>query len=297
MDTLTCMKTFRAVVQEGGFSAAGRKLGYSKVLVSKYVGQLEERLNTRLLQRTTRKVSLTTAGKAYFERCVQLLDDFDDLEESIHEKSKAVKGLLRISAPVSFAELCLMPVIAAFAQTHPQVTIEITLSDRFLDLVDDNIDIAIRIAHLPDSSLIAKRLAQVEVIACATPAYLNRHGLVQHPHELQHHKLIQDTNITNSQRWIFGHGRQELTVEVDGQLKVNSARAARELALSDFGIALCPSFVVQQDINAGSLTPILSSFRPEPLGIYAVYTHKRHLSPRVRLFIEALAIHFDDDKW
>ena len=296
MDKLNCMKAFVAVVEAGGFSNAARKVRMSKNLLSKYVAQLEGELNVRLLNRSTRKVSTTPTGQAYYERSLPILAELEELEASVQATQTTPRGELRISAPVSFAELYLMPVISEFSKRWPDLNIELVLADRFVDLVEEGIDVALRIAELPDSSLVARHLCPVRTVVCASPTYLREAGRPEHPLELTRHRAIFDSNITTSRQWLFQEQDKKLAITIPGALMVNSVRAVRELLLADLGLAMCPDFVVVDDIRAGRLEEILADYAFHHMALYAVYPHRRHLSAKVRLLIDALVEKFSNAK-
>lgn len=297
MDHLTCMRAFAAVAETGGFSRAARRTGISKALLSKYVAQLEEHLGVRLLHRTTRQVRLTTTGRAYLERSLPLLAELEELEASVRETHAEPAGTLRVHAPLSFAELQLMGPLAAFRQRHPRIEVELLLGDRLVDLVEEGVDLALRIAELPDSSLVARRLAPVRLVCCAGRDYLEPQGRPDHPEDLTRHRCLVDTNSPDAGHWAFRDGERTLRVPVRGGFRVNSARAIRELALAGQGIARIPLFVVADDLRSGRLELLLAPFEPPPLGLYAVYPHRRHLSARVRLLIDLLAERFGEPPW
>ncbi|MEE9494862.1 MAG: LysR family transcriptional regulator [Gammaproteobacteria bacterium] len=292
MDKLACMRAFVAVVDADGFSSAARKVGMTKALLSKYVAQLEQSLATRLLQRTTRHVSPTEIGRAYYERCIPLLEELDELESSVRDIHASPRGELRISAPVSFAELHLMSLVSAFTQQYPDICIDLRLSDRVVDIVEEGIDLAIRIGNLPDSSLVARSLGEIQTIAYASPEYLQENGVPQQPDDLLQHACVIDTNIADGRRWRFKHNGRETTVPVQGNHAVNSAIAVRELVLAGKGIAIGPRFVIADDLKAGRLNSVLGEYEIQTFGLYAVYSHRRHLSTKVRLFIDCLIAHF-----
>lgn len=291
MDKLACMHTFVAVVEAAGFSEAARRLGVSKALISKQVNQLEEHLDVRLLHRTTRHVRATSIGQAYFEQCRPLLAELDDLENAVQSNNANPKGELRLTAPITFAELRLMPVVSDFSRRFPEVKLNIDLTDRFVDLVEERIDVAIRIGTLTDSSLVARKLGTTSMLACASPAFLTQYGEPTQPHQLADYACVVDCNYAGGTHWALGTGEHAVTIEIATRLVVNSARAARELVLADHGIGFLPSFVVADDIAKGKLKQLLSDFPSEPLGIYAVYPHRKHLSAKVRLFIDAAVEH------
>ena len=249
MDKLMCMNAFINVVETRGFSSAGRKLGISKTLISKYVAQLEDVLGVLLLQRTTRRVTTTEIGYAYYQRCIPLLEEVDELESMVRLKHMKPAGNLVLSAPTSFSELHLMPVLFEFTQRYPDVNIDLQLTDRFVDIVEDGIDIAIRIGNLEDSSLIARKIAPIRLIICASPQYLEKAAPLTHPQDLKLHRCIIDSNYSIGGHWAFQINEQKILVDVNASIKVNSVRAVRELLLSGSGIAICPLFAVSDDIR------------------------------------------------
>ena len=288
MDKLACMRAFVTVVEGGGFSEAARRRGVSKALISKQVGDLEESLGLRLLHRTTRKVTPTSSGQAYFEQSRLLLAEFDELEAAMRFAGANPGGVLHVAAPVTFAEMHLMPVVSRYCGRYPEVTVKLDLTDRFVDLVEERIDVAIRIGELGDSSLVARRLGEVAMELCASVDYLEAHGEVAEPLQLAEHRCVLDSNYPGGNRWTLGSGDRLVTVEVEPRLIVNSARAGRELVLAGHGIAFLPSFAIADDINKGRLQRLLPDYASEPIGIYAVYPHRKHLSAKIRLFIDEM---------
>ncbi|WP_292897040.1 LysR family transcriptional regulator [Nitratireductor sp.] len=290
MDTLSRMRAFVDVVEAEGFSAAARKVGKSKALLSKYVRELEDELGALLLNRTTRQLSLTEAGHTYFARAVELLRDVEDLAEAVRDSSGDVRGRIRLSAPRTFADAPIGQSLIDFASAHPDVTLEINLDDRFVDLVEEGFDLAIRITKLADSSLIAKRLAPFRVVLCASPALISRHGEPGTPQELTHLPCIVDTNSRYRQNWPFRlEDGTTVNVPVTGRLEVNSPMAARAAALSGLGFAILPDFIADPEISAGRLVPLLEQNSFDGAGIYAIYPHRRYLPAKVRAFVDFLA--------
>lgn len=292
MDRLQAMLAFRAVADSGSFSTAARQLGRSKAVISRLVADLESHLGARLLNRTTRRVSLTDVGRGYHARCVQLLADLDELEGSARDAQAVPRGRLRLAGPHTFGELFLVPALHAFGAQYPAIEIDLTLTDRFVDLVEDRFDLAIRIADLPDSTLVARRLADMRLIVCASPDYLARRGRPRQPSDLLRHVCIVDTNLRQPATWSFEVGGQRTSVRVSGRFAVNSARAACDLAVAGDGIALAPDFVADTHLAAGRLQPLLSEFATAPRGIWAVYPHRRHLALRQRVLIDFLVARF-----
>ena len=295
MDKLACMRAFCHVVKEGTFSAAAKKINSSKVLVSRHVAALEQDLGVCLLRRTTRKMSLTDEGKAYFERCLRLLDDFDELESSVKNRHQNVEGHLRISVPSeAFICLHLVPFISRFVKEYPNLTLDIFSSDRYIDIVEEGFDAAIRIGQLSDSSLIARWLADIEMIICSTPGYLaqNQSNLLDIPQHLEQHKLVVDTNYRGAPSWKFKREEEVISIQPKGIISVNSAQAVKQFLLEDIGVGLCPSFMVDDGLADGSLVRVLSDWEISSGGIYVVYTHRNHLSSKVVTFVNALAEYF-----
>ncbi|ABC31499.1 Transcriptional regulator [Hahella chejuensis KCTC 2396] len=286
------MRAFCAVVQEGGFSAAGRKLNLSKVLVSKYVGQLEDRLGARLFHRTTRKVRLTPTGEAYYLRVSPLLRELDDIEARVRDEHGEPEGLLRIAAPASFAEIHLMPLVALMLEKYPGLTLDVRLADRYVDLLEEQVDLAVRIGYLQDSSLVAQKLADIPIVWCAGAAYLERRKAPQSPDDLAEHCVIFDSNYSGGDYWPVPREGGVTRQPMRKRVSVNSARAAKELALAGMGLARLPAFVIGDELASGELRPVLQEYWPEASAVYAVYPHRRHLSARVRLFVEEAKVYF-----
>lgn len=292
MDTIDGMRTFVTVVNAGSFTAAAERLDLSQALVSKYVGQLEARLGVRLLNRTTRRLSLTEVGRAYHERCMQLLESFDELEAAVQERHSTPRGHLRISAPLTFGELYLTPLISEFLQREPGISVDLQLNDRFVDLLDEGVDVAIRMGKLEDSQLVARRLGRSRLVLCAAENYLARAGTPEHPRDLADHVCILDSNLRSFPHWPFHAAGEDFTVRVSGRFTVNSAQAARKMALAGQGVALCPDYVVGDDLGQGRLRALLGEFQAPAPGIYALYPHSRYLAAKVRAFVDFLVGRF-----
>ncbi|WP_299870044.1 LysR family transcriptional regulator [uncultured Hoeflea sp.] len=289
MDTLTRIRAFIDVVEAEGFSAAARKVGRSKALLSKYVRELEDDLGALLLNRTTRQFSLTEAGHTYFRTASDILKEIDNLADLVREGSTDLKGRIRVSAPRTFADAAIGKSLIDFALAHPDVTLEIISDDRFVDLVEEGFDIAIRITRLEDSGLIARKLAAFSLIACASPEFLEKHGPITHPSQLSGIPCIIDTNSRFLKNLRFeNEDGTALTVSVDGRLEVNSPLAAMRAAEAGLGVAVLPDFVFREREAKGTLTPILSDFLPDDRGIYAIYPHRRYLPAKVRAFVDYL---------
>ncbi len=292
MDTLTRMRTFVEVVEAGGFSAAARKMGRSKALISKYVRELEDELGARLLNRTTRTLSLTEVGQTYARDATEILQRIDDLQSSVGDAHAAARGRLKVSAPRTFGDGELGRAIMDFVMQEPDITLELHLEDRFVDVVDEGFDVAIRITSLADSSLIARRLSSFRIVCCASPEVIAAHGKPEMPIDLVDLPCIVDWNV-NRGHWPFTVEGERVTIAVKGRVEVNSPNVGRQAALAGLGFLMVPYLVVHDDITAGRLVPVLESFETSAIAIHAVYPHRRHLSGKVRAFIDYLVRWFD----
>lgn len=291
MDRLTGMAVFAKVVEQQGFSAAARALGMSKSAVSKQVAALEDRLGARLLNRTTRRLSLTDAGTAFYERCARVLAEAEEAERAVGSLQAEPRGLLKINAPMSFGVLHLAPAIPEFMERHPAVTVDITLNDRIVDLIDEGYDLAVRIARLPDSSLVARRLAPGTRVFCASPDYLERHGTPSHPRDLAEHNCMIYSYMP-LEEWRYRGPDGEGSVRVRGSLRANNGEVLRAALLAGLGIAPMPTFIVGPDLRTGRLRTVLDAYRDDASSVYAVYPHARYLSAKVRLFVDFLRQRF-----
>lgn len=290
---LARIRAFVQVFDAGGFSSAARQHGRSKALLSKYVTDLEDYLGVRLMNRTTRKLSLTEAGEAYYREASQLLQQLDDLDNSILDQTAAPRGLLRVSAARNFGEMILAPVIYDFVAKHPEVTLDLRLEDRFVDLVDEGIDVALRISAAQDSSLIARKICDMQHSAVASPVYLDAHGVPNRPDDLRNHACIVDTNLTGQANWRFVDKGETVSVHVNGPVRVNSPLSARDAAVVGLGIALLPGYLANPMIRAGRLVTILGPYMPSGASLQAVYPHRRHLAGKVRALIDHLVDWFE----
>ena len=281
MDQFAAIRTFVAVADAQSFSNAARALRIAKSAVSRQVSDLEADLGARLLHRTTRSLSLTEAGRAYFERATRILADLDDANRAVGELQAAPCGRLRISAPMSFGFLHLMPALSDFMARYPEVVVDLAMNDRFVDLVDEGFDVAVRIATLPDSSLIARQLAPARRVICASPNYLSTHGAPKAPLDLKTHVCLFNSNLPSAREWRFvSPDGAPLPVTVNGPLSVDNGDALRVAALRGLGLANLPTFIVGADLQSGALATVLDSFLAQDLSISAVYPHSRHTSRR-----------------
>ena len=297
MDKFQEMRALVAVVDTGSFVRAADALGLSKTAVSRLVAELEARLGTRLLHRTTRKLSLTQEGEVFHERCRRLLDDVAEAEAELVAHSGEAIGQLRINVPVTFGLLHLAPLWPAFMAMHPRVVLDVTLSDRLVDLVDEGYDLAVRIARLQASSLVSRQLASTRLILCASPQYLHRHGVPQHPADLAQHAVISYTLLTTGEQWEFEGPQGPVGVKIVARMRTNSGDTCCAAALQHQGIVLQPSFLVGAHLASGALVEVLPQYRSIELGVYAVYPTRKHLTPKVRALIDFLVEAFRMQAW
>jgi DNA-binding transcriptional LysR family regulator len=289
MDTLTRMRAYIDVVEAEGFSAAGRKVGRSKALLSKYVRELEDELGVLLLNRTTRQFSLTEAGHTYYKRASELIQEIDGLQEIVRDSSGDVRGRIKLSAPRTFADAEIGQSLIDFAKAHPEIVLEIHLDDRFVDLVEEGFDLAIRITRLESSSLIARKLAPFSVRIVASPDVLARHGTPARPQDLAGLPCIIDTNGRWMSNWQFRRDNDEIfSVSVTGPIEVNSPLATRAASLAGLGFAILPDFIAEPELKSGRLISVLDAFLPTNGGIFAVYPHRRYLPAKVRFLVDFL---------
>jgi DNA-binding transcriptional LysR family regulator len=297
MDRFQEMHAFVAVVEAGSFVRAADALNLSKTAMSRLVSDLETRLGTRLLHRTTRKLSLTLEGEVFLERCKQLIDGVAEAEAELSVNSGEATGRLRINVPVSFGLLHLAPLWPAFMKQHPKVMLDVTLSDRLVDLVDEGYDLAVRIARLQASSLVSRQLTSTRLILCASPEYLRRHGTPAHPSEIAQHAVIAYSLLAMGEQWEFEGPAGPVTVKVTPRMRTNSGDTCCAAALQHQGIVLQPSFLVGTHLASGALVEILPQYRSIELGVYAVYPTRKHLTQKVRTLIDFLVDAFRMRAW
>ena len=294
MDRMTSMATFVKVVESGGFSAAARALSISPSMVTAHVQSLEERLGVRFLNRSTRRVSLTEVGHAYYERCLQILAEMEDADRIAQALQSTPRGTLRLNTSIAIPPL-LAPVIAEFVALYPEVSNNLTMTDRMIDLVEEGFDLAVRNRAVPDSSLIVRRVATYRFVVCGAPGYLAARGTPRHPSDLVHHNCLVYSQSAWGNEWRFDGPQGEQSVAVTGNLQANSDNALRLAAVHGQGLALAPSFLLIDEIKAGRLVPVLSEFLQTEHAINAIYPHRHYLSAKVRTFIDLLAKHFHAD--
>jgi DNA-binding transcriptional LysR family regulator len=294
MDKIEAMQAFARVVAVGSYAEAARSLGLTRSAVSKAVIELERILGSRLLDRTTRKVSPTEAGRAYYDRCVDILASIEEAELQVSRLHDVPKGVLRINAPMSFGALYLGPAIADFMSAYPDIKVELTLNDRFIDPIEEGVDVTVRIAVLEDSSLIARRLAPAKRVLVAAPDYLARHGTPKVPDDLLGHRCLNYGHTTTLQRWRLTHAGETLSVPISSCLCSNNGDVLRTAAIAGHGIAKLPTFLVGPDIGAGRLSAVMPDYPPTELGIFALYAPNRYLAAKTRVLIDFLVARFGE---
>jgi len=298
MDKFQEMASFVAVVEAGSFVGAADATGLSKAAVSRHVAELEQRLGARLLHRTTRRLSLTDDGQLFFTRAKEMLAAIDEAESEISSRSGEPSGLLRINAPLTFGVLHLAPLWGRFAQLYPKVSLDIELSDRVVDLVEEGYDLAVRITNLPNSQLVSRRLASTRMVACASPPYLALHGTPAHPDELAQHEVISYSYWAARNEWTFTAPDDSLvTVRTHARIHANNGDTCRAAALDHQGIILQPDFLVADDLRRGDLVELLPTYRAMTLGIHAVYPSRKHLPIKTRRLVDFLVEAFTAPVW
>ena len=294
MDKFEAVRIFAKVVETHGFTAAARDLGLSRSAVSKAISQLEHSLGAQLLNRTTRFVSPTDTGAVYYQRCVAILTDMDEADRAVAELQGEAKGSIRLNAPMSFGTLHLASALADFMARYPDIRIEATLNDRFIDPVEEGFDLTIRIAELADSSLIARKLAPARRVLCASPAYLRAHGEPQRPSDLKDHNCLHYGFLATGNVWHLSGEDGPQSITVNGTLCSNNAEMLMASVLKGAGIALVPTFIAGPDLQEGRLVTVMPAYRPTDIAIHAIYPPSRHLSLKLRLLIDFLADRFGE---
>lgn len=291
------MAVFARVVETKSFTEAARRLGMSKAAVSKQVSKLEERLGARLLNRTTRRLSLTEVGAAFYERCARIVAEAEDAELAVSRLNATPRGTLKIEAPVNFGMQYLAPLLPPFMLKHPELRVEMSFNDSFIDLIEEGCDLAVRIGQLPDSSLVARKLAETKSVICAAPAYWDRHGRPSDPAALAMHDCFAYSYLATGNEWRLQGPGGAVAVRVTGSLAANNGDVLRQAAVAGLGVVAMPVFMVCDDLRSGRLEPVLCDWEPATRGIYAVYPHNRHLSAKVRAFIDHLVDALDPAPW
>jgi DNA-binding transcriptional LysR family regulator len=297
MDTLAGMRVFTTVVDSGSFAAAAEKLDLSRGMASRYVAQVEAHLGARLLNRTTRRLSLTEAGQDYYERAVQVLALVEAAESSIARGAAQPSGVLRVNTAVVFGARYLGAAVSEYLKAHPQVRIEMTLNDRVVDLVDEGFDVAVRIARRIAPGLIARPLATSHPVVCASPAYLERHGTPRSPADLARHNCLTYAYSAAPNVWRFTRAGRTEDVKVNGTLRGNNGDLASAAAVAGLGIALEPTFITHELLRAGKLVRVLRGWEVEPYTVFAVYASRELLAPKIRSFVDFLVERFRKPGW
>ena len=293
MDRFQALRVFSQVVEAGSFSGAAGKLGLSTTAASRHVAELEAHLQTRLLNRTTRRVSLTESGRAFYERAVQLLADLDEAEQEASRAAVVPRGTIKLTTSVNFGVRHVAPAIAAFLAAHPGVRFDVSLSDRIVDLVEEGFDLAVRIGTQGSDNVVARKLGETRLVPCASPAYLKVHGAPRVPEDLVRHNCFTYEYLTPRNLWRFlDASGAEHTARVGGSLHSNNGDLLAEAAAQGAGIVFEPAFIVGPDVRAGRLVPLLQEFVAPPVAIYAAYPSRKHLSAKVRLFVDFLLERF-----
>ncbi|MCC6380065.1 MAG: LysR family transcriptional regulator [Burkholderiales bacterium] len=290
MDRLQAISAFVAVVENGSFARAASRLDQSVSAVSRQVADLERHLDARLLNRTTRRLSLTEPGRAFHERAVQLLADLEEAEQGASAGGMTPRGTLKLTAPITYGTRVLAPLIAAFAARHEQVRVDVDLSDRVIDLVDEGFDLAVRIGDIGSPHLVARRIGTTSLVCCASPAYLDRRGTPRTPDELARHDCLTYEYAAARHQWRFAAADgSERIVRIGGPLHANNGRMLAALAVEGAGVVCEPDFILGPDIARGALVPILADWKLPAIAVHVAYPSRRHLSAKVRAFVDYLA--------
>ncbi|MGE3883644.1 MAG: LysR family transcriptional regulator [Flavobacteriaceae bacterium] len=295
MDRWAEIETFVRIVDAGGIGAAAERMGVTKSAVSRRLKDLESRLNVRLINRTTRRLSLTETGRAYLERCQRIMADLDEADDSASQTHGALSGRLRIAAPLSFGVRHLAPAAASFMQKHPDITLDLDLNDRRIDLVEDGFDMAVRVGALEDSSLIARKLAPVRHLICASPDFLERHGPILSPADMKGLPALRYSNVSPRRAWqVADPEGQEVKLQVVDRMFCNNGDFLIASAEAGVGIVIEPVFLIAESVREGRLVPVLRDYDIPGVAVYALYPPGRHLSLKVRAFIDHLVTAFGD---
>ena len=287
MDKFASMEAFARVVESGGFAAAARKMGVSRSTVNKLVINLENELQVQLLQRSTRKVNPTPTGLAYYERCINILAEVTAAENAVAKLQSEPKGTLRINAPMSFGTLHLGRAIAEFVARYPELQVQLTLDDRFIDPIAEGYDITIRIARSQASpNLVQQEIAPIPRMLCAAPGYLGKRGIPQHPQELTNYSCLHYGHLVAGNQWLLSDGDNDYRVTVKGAMCSNNGEILKDACVRGLGIALLPTFIIQSELDRNSLTIVLPDYQPRAIALYLIYPLNRHLNTKVELFTQ-----------
>jgi len=293
MDRFEEMRTFITVVKQGSLTAAADKLDIAKSAISRRLADLEERLGVQLLNRTTRKINLTESGQQYYQHCLHILTDLEEAELSVSSEHAQLKGTIRIAAPLSFGVKHLSPLMNQFLLQHQGLTLDLDFNDSMVNIIEEGVDLALRIGQLADSSYKARRLAPIKRIICASPEYLEEHGTPETAADLKHHLKLSYSNVSDAQLWQFTEpDGSQTTIHAEYRMKANNGDMLLKAAIDGLGITTMPTFISYKAIQQGLLIPILTDYQLSEIALYAVYPDQRHLPQRVRVFIDYLAEQF-----
>ncbi len=297
MDKIREMTSFVAVVDAGSFVGAADATGASKAAISRHIAELEQRLDVRLLNRTTRRLSLTDDGQRLYSRAKELLASLDEFESEMTSRTGEPSGLLRINAPLTFGVLHLAPLWGRFSALHPKVALDVTLNDRMVDLVDEGFDLAIRITSMPSSQLVSRKLASTRIVLCASPAYLEAHGTPTHPRELARHRVIGYSYWSGRDEWSFSGPEGNVRVHTTPWMRTNNGDTCRAAALEGQGIILQPDFLIGRDLKRGDLVELMPDCHSLETGIHAVWPTHKYLPMKLRRLIDFLVAEFEAPVW
>lgn len=291
------MLVFVTVVDASSFTRAAELLGMSKSMVSKRITRLEKNLGVQLLYRSTRRLALTEIGETLYARCAQIKEDLEEAESIASLAHEEVQGTLRISGSAGFNALHLVPAVSAFMKLYPQINVEVHLGASNADIIEQGLDMAVRIGQLPDSNFIAKKLTERRMLVCAAPEYLEKHGAPQKPQDLTEHNCLIHHNMSNGDRWLFRDNDRDVYVPVQGNFTASSNQTLECAAVSGLGIAMVPGYMVTEDLRRGNLKVLLKEYCPKNIGIYALYPQVRHMPAKLRKFIDFLHERFQDEAY
>lgn len=295
MDGIGVIPIFVAVIEYKGFSAAAEHLGLTKSAVSKRISQLEAQLGAKLLHRTTRKLSLTEAGEQYYVHALKALTAVQDAQDCVAQLQGEPQGKLRIHAPMSFGHLHVSPLIPEFITRYPKISVDLVLDDKAIDLVAQGVDVAIRSGDLPDSNLVARKLAPGNSMVCASPEYIEKYGKPSHPSKLTEHNCLLFSYSDNANQWLFSHDNEHCQVDVTGNYQANNSEALRQALLKGFGVARLPTFIAGPDVKAGKLVNLFPNYTMPHKDIYALYIARQYLPKKVRVFLDFAIEYFGSD--
>jgi DNA-binding transcriptional LysR family regulator len=295
VDTLTCMQAFIKAVETGSLAEAGRRLDVSAPMMTRYLNYLEKRVGARLINRSTTALSLTEAGSAYYERCAAAVAAVAEAEESAGAHASVPQGTLRISVSADFGASYLAPLMVEFLRQHSMIGIDVSFTNRMVDLVEEGLDLAIRISATIDPNLIARRLATTSLVACAAPDYLQRHGTPRTPEELAQHNCLVFGDSAYFRDWPFEQDGRRTVVHPRGNLRCGDTNVLRLAAVQGLGVLMLGSFALAEELSSGRLVPILTDYTIGQFGVFVVYANRRFLPPKVRLFVDSLVSRFGPD--